>query len=271
MRHSRIAAATAWSLRVLAALAGISAARAEIQEATGIATAGANYHHTEFDQAHIAIPKSESGASVTLTNLKFIRVDQFNVAHPELSFKLVTVGDESWAPFMLRFDIAGFCNSTEFQKWADTLTITPEKKTYVHNFVELDRGYQMQGCHAELMKISRPDVDHAPLITEKEAWEQIAKQEQDNAEEVAAQREKQRQLDQENERLRKQREAKIAKEEAAQRAADAAARIKRAEENRRIAANCHTVYLATADKKIGDLTVREDELIKACRAVGMYR
>lgn len=46
---------------------------------------------------------------------------------------------------------------------------------------------------------------------------------------------------------------------------DAEAR-KRAE----IIANCHTVFLATADKKVSDLTVREEQAVRACQVLGYY-
>jgi hypothetical protein len=34
---------------------------------------------------------------------------------------------------------------------------------------------------------------------------------------------------------------------------------------------CHTVYAATANKKVSDLTVREDEDVRACQGAGYYK
>ena len=34
--------------------------------------------------------------------------------------------------------------------------------------------------------------------------------------------------------------------------------------------NCHVIFQATADKKIGDLTVREEQTVHACQSLGYY-
>lgn len=56
---------------------------------------------------------------------------------------------------------------------------------------------------------------------------------------------------------------------AAAEAAKAAA-VAAAEQARR-EANCHNIYSHTADKKMADLTVKEEELVRACQALGLYR
>lgn len=43
-----------------------------------------------------------------------------------------------------------------------------------------------------------------------------------------------------------------------------------AEERRRLRANCTTIYQNTIDKKVKDLTVREEEQVRACQALGLY-
>jgi len=52
------------------------------------------------------------------------------------------------------------------------------------------------------------------------------------------------------------------------------ARAEQAEQLRRVRAElrarCAEVYKATIDKKINDLTVREEEQVKACRTLGLY-
>lgn len=45
---------------------------------------------------------------------------------------------------------------------------------------------------------------------------------------------------------------------------------KAAEEQRRVRTACTTIYQATADKKIKDLTVREEQQVRACQALGLY-
>jgi len=52
--------------------------------------------------------------------------------------------------------------------------------------------------------------------------------------------------------------------------AAAAERARIAEEHRRIRAACSMIYKSTANRKISDLTVGEDQQVKACQAVGLY-
>ena len=43
-----------------------------------------------------------------------------------------------------------------------------------------------------------------------------------------------------------------------------------AEERRKVRAACSTIYQNTADKKIKDLTVREEQQVRACQGLGLY-
>lgn len=45
---------------------------------------------------------------------------------------------------------------------------------------------------------------------------------------------------------------------------------KDARERERLRAVCFEVYRMTADKKVGDLTVREEQQVRACQALGLY-
>ena len=45
---------------------------------------------------------------------------------------------------------------------------------------------------------------------------------------------------------------------------------KDAEERRNLRANCTTIYQNTIDKKVRDLTVREEEQVRACQVLGLY-
>jgi hypothetical protein len=44
----------------------------------------------------------------------------------------------------------------------------------------------------------------------------------------------------------------------------------RTAERAKLRANCRAVFTATADKKVKDLTVREEQAVRACQALGMY-
>lgn len=66
-------------------------------------------------------------------------------------------------------------------------------------------------------------------------------------------------------------QAKRAKEEEARRkAAEEIDRKQKAEEQGKVRAACRQVYDKTADKKVGDLTVREEQQVRACQALGLY-
>jgi hypothetical protein len=77
--------------------------------------------------------------------------------------------------------------------------------------------------------------------------------------------------------LKKQAEDEAAKEATAEADAKAKKAAIEAEireqkaELKKLADTCKVVYRTTANKKIADLTVREDEQVKACQALGLYR
>jgi hypothetical protein len=60
-----------------------------------------------------------------------------------------------------------------------------------------------------------------------------------------------------------ERDARIAKERAAESA-------RAAEERRKARVSCSGIYENTIDKKVGDLTVREEQQVRACQALGLY-
>jgi len=70
--------------------------------------------------------------------------------------------------------------------------------------------------------------------------------------------------------LTDERAQQLYEESKAELAKEKAAEAVRAAKERRVRANCRAVYTSTIDKKTGDLTVRETELVKACQALGLY-
>ena len=75
---------------------------------------------------------------------------------------------------------------------------------------------------------------------------------------LAAERKKQQQVEDANlAKIRDEHEAKAAEEGARE-----AARVREA---------CADIYKRTADKKLGDLTVRESQQVQVCQLSGLYR
>jgi len=73
-------------------------------------------------------------------------------------------------------------------------------------------------------------------------------------------------------RLAAKRKKKQAEGEALEAKAKAERDAKAAEERRQVRAACGAVYQSTADinKKVGDLTVREEQQVRACQALDLY-
>ena len=94
---------------------------------------------------------------------------------------------------------------------------------------------------------------------------------------AAEQEKKDATLDEQN----RVRNLRIAKEEAIQAARsaerrrqlkkeEAAQAVRAAEERQRLRANCTAIYQNTIDKKVKDLTVREEQQVRACQVLVMY-
>ncbi len=49
------------------------------------------------------------------------------------------------------------------------------------------------------------------------------------------------------------------------------ARDQRMHEERQRLEECHEAYIRTSDKKVSDLTVREEQLVRACQSLGIYK
>jgi hypothetical protein len=79
----------------------------------------------------------------------------------------------------------------------------------------------------------------------------------------AAEAARQKRLAAEQKRKDAERDARIAKYRAEQEAAAA-------EDRRKVRAACSTIYQKTADMKIKDLTVKEEQPVRACQALGLY-
>ena len=71
-------------------------------------------------------------------------------------------------------------------------------------------------------------------------------------------------------RLAVERKKKQAEEDARYAKITAEIKAKDAEDRAKIRAACRSIYTATSDKKMGDLTVKEDQQVRACQGLGLY-
>lgn len=232
---------------------------------------------------------------------QFIRVT-YGSSIPELTVKLKNQTSSPWRTIKLEFDIGGLCNG-EPRQWtipvSTSLGWSPDfelVKDYVD--VSIPLMGKVDGCKTEIIKARLLLAENSNIringetgervdlaaqlreIEEKQKATQAAKEEQDRiareaeakqaeedakkqAAEQAAEDARQKRLAAEQKRKQAEADAQLAKLKAQEDAA-------KAEELRRTAAACKLVYKNTIDKKINDLTVREDGQVQACRALGLY-
>jgi hypothetical protein len=128
---------------------------------------------------------------------------------------------------------------------------------------------RINGVTGERIDLEKQRAAEAAAKLERE---RTAAAEQAEAERIAAEEQakmdateaaRQKRLAAEHKKKQAEEDARYAKAKAEQDAKDA-------EERRRIRAACGVVYQHTADKKIADLTVREEQQVRACQALGLY-
>jgi hypothetical protein len=71
-------------------------------------------------------------------------------------------------------------------------------------------------------------------------------------------------------KLAAERKKKQAEENARRAETKAQQDAKEADERRRLRSACSVIYRNTADKKIKDLTVKEEQQVRTCQALGLY-
>jgi hypothetical protein len=208
-----------------------------------------------------------------LIRAQFIRVNELGSYIPELALKLKNQTSSSWRTLELQFDIGGLCNGEPRQwtvpvatslGWAEDHSVGKDYTNYVIPLVG-----KVDGCKTEIIRASLILAESQNTRIEGVRGERIDLQrqlqdiEQKHEAEAAAQAEEKRKADRAAEA---QAEVQAKKD-----AAEAARRKARtAEERRRIRAACSTIYQSTIDKKVQDLTVREEQQVRACRALDMY-
>jgi hypothetical protein len=216
----------------------------------------------------ITIPL-DGGGSIVIQSPHFITIDQFNIYEPELTFALVDNSSTAWKTLKVQFDIGAFCGG-KVRQWSEPVEVTANIKRYKHTVQRLVSGFPLQGCRTEIITARIGEPPDRPGLTTEEVLEHKARREAEEAEQKRIAAEEQ---DREAEEQAKEAEAQAKKDaaEAARQKRLAEERRKRdVEESRRIRATCALIYKNTADKKISDLTVREEQQVRACQGLGLY-
>src|SRR5260370_11011662 len=222
---------------------------------------------------------------------QFIRVNKYGSFVPELAFKLKNQTSSGWRTLKLQFDIGGLCNGQPRQwavpvvtslGWDSSQEVVKEYTDTVISLVD-----KVDGCTTEIIKASlilaenpktRIDgVTGERLDLQKQLQELQASREAEAAAQAEEEREaaeaqakknaieaaRRKRLAAEQKRKDAELELRIAKERAAE-------AVRAAEERRTVRAACSGIYQNTVDKKVKDLTVGEEQQVRACQALGLY-
>lgn len=246
--------------------------------------------HVESDEIHIPL---ESGELV-IEEARFIH-PYYGVDAPLLTFTLINRTKETWQKLVLHFDISGVCNG-EARQWSGTVTtglnhwedqeVRRSLSEMLEPFVGKVRGCRAEGIKAQLLlaesrnlRINIATGERTNLIAERKAEEAASKERRRVEAEKAAVA-----TAAEVERLKLQaaegrkraladetkRRKRLAEEEARAKRAREVREAAEAEERIRLRSACSKIYEKTADKRIADLTVREEQQVRACQALGIY-
>ncbi len=191
----------------------------------------------------IAVPLE--GGKLLIRDVRFLGV-RSGEAVPELYFKVENHTKMPWWEIELNFTISATCKDRN-RRWVIPASFSVGYSeehvvgnVYQENYDPLDG--KVEGCHTETIRV---DLDAArnesrlifgPERAKKEAAEAARRKR------VAAERR--------------------------QHEEDAAAQA--AEQRRKVRAACAVTYQSTADKRVSDLTVREEQQVRACQALGLY-
>ncbi|MGA3205072.1 MAG: hypothetical protein ABSF12_21460 [Bryobacteraceae bacterium] len=160
----------------------------------------------------------------------------------------------------LQFDVGGLCSKKPSQ-WSNQTEDRFDDLQTISGFPVDDT----KGCTVELLKVTLISAMYgASLLAHNEAPEIDFT---DALKAIQARRDVEEARRKGLAAERKQKEAAEAASLAKIKAAEDA---KAAEDRAKTRAACSAIYQNTIDKKVKDLTVREDQQIQACRALGLY-
>jgi len=199
---------------------------------------------------------------------EFIHQDQFGSFIPKL---VATIRNETSAPWRIKleFNIGALCNGEPRQwtvpaiaslGWSKDHRVTTEYDDIVVSLIG-----KVDTCKAEIIEARLLFAENGNTRIEgtAEAAVDLGKQLQ----EIKAQHEAEAKAQAERDAAAAVRRKRLTAQE---RKKEAEANMKAAEERIRVRAACLVVYQDTIDKKIHDLTVREERQVQACQFLDLY-
>jgi len=200
----------------------------------------------------------------------------------EVSYTLINQTSSAWRTLKLQFETKADCNVERQMtiplyvpsngEWALGDGVTKSYTQFVYKFFSdfnFCRTVEITGVtliFAENSKVQIDGVTGERVDLEKQQRElddaerrSTEAQTKKNAIDAA----RRRQLAAEQKKKDAELNARLAKSRAEREAAAA-------EEGRKLRANCTVIYQTTIDKKVKDLTVREEQQVRACQVLGLY-
>lgn len=233
---------------------------------------------------------------------QFIRRNEFGSYVPELALELKNQTSSSWRTLKLQFDIGGLCNG-QTRQWTVPI-VTSLGRAEGHQLVKeykdtvISLVGKVDGCKTEIIKARLVLAENSKLRIDGLTGERVDLERQLEELKIHHEAEVASQAEAERKAAEVQAEAQAKKDAAEagrrkliaaeQRKKDADARLatykadmakQKAEEKeeanaaferRKIRVACSTIYRNTADKKLKDLTVKDEQQVRACQALGLY-
>ena len=207
---------------------------------------------------------------LVVRDASFIRRNAKGAFIPELSFTLQNTTSSPWDKVALRFDLDGTCKSditgSRLERhwklpvlmsigWSKEKPVTEQySETISSLFGKVDECVLDMNVKLVLAENHRLRIDG--ISGKRVDFEEEKK-------EAALEAERKKTLQAAQKKKRAEEDARLEKAQAEERA-------RAAEERRKVRAACSVIYQNTADKKLNDLTVREEQQVRACQALGLY-
>lgn len=203
------------------------------------------------------------GGSILVQNTSYSRYDSLlDLTRSQVRFTVVNNTPDGW-DLKLQFDGSVQCGGQ-----AKVLSLTAKISVRQGSLKIAEYGSEEKtpgkdsGCVVEKFNASILTAENRKLRINVATGERV---------DLEKQRELAAEAQAKQEAIEGARQRKIAAEQKKKDDAVAAQKAaQKAEEMRKLRANCTVIYQSTIDKKVKDLTVREEEQVRACQVLGMY-
>jgi hypothetical protein len=210
------------------------------------------------------------GGSILIQNTSYNRYDSLlDLTRSQARFTVVNKTPDGW-DLKLQFDGSVQCGGqTRVLSRTDKVSIRAGSLNVVVDGPEQKAQGKDSGCVVEKLNATILTAENKKLRINVATGERIDLEKQREldaeaqAKQDAAEAAHQKRLAAEQRKKDAERDARIAKSRVEEEA-------KAAEERRKVRVACSGIYQNTVEKKVKDLTVGEEQQVRACQALGLY-